>query len=183
MWGPTVDSRGSCVSPETWVATAPRGEPPLRNSQPGASSGLLARATRRWYRPSVVPPAVSGAALLRVVPAGPGPARLAILAASRAPHKECDAQDDGSSAAICAAIRLHEVAHRGTPLHTTSRPDRVVRPRRRGRAAECTGFENRRGATHRGFESSRLRQNRRCGVQGCAAVCRAMASQMAALRT
>ena len=29
----------------------------------------------------------------------------------------------------------------------------------RGRAAECTGFENQRGASHRGFESSRLRQS------------------------
>lgn len=29
--------------------------------------------------------------------------------------------------------------------------------RRRGRAAECSGFENRRAARHQGFESSRLR--------------------------
>ena len=34
----------------------------------------------------------------------------------------------------------------------------IIHIKRRGdRAAECTGFENRRGATHRGFESPPLR--------------------------
>ena len=36
--------------------------------------------------------------------------------------------------------------------------------RRGDRAAECTGFENRRGETHRGFESHPLRQSRKVAV-------------------
>lgn len=66
------------------------------------------------------------------------------------------------------------MGHRGAPADPAVRPGGCLgqdvlagraaalscqTARRRGRAAECSGFENRRAARHRGFESSRLRHS------------------------
>ena len=55
-----------------------------------------------------------------------------------------------------------EPQKRGALRFPARRARPTIWPRRRGRAAECTGFENQRGASHQGFESSRLRHSARC---------------------